>query len=144
MLTALIAGNVLLQLPIGWLADRYPRRPVLWGCALTTAVLLMLLPWSMHTVWMWPILLVGGTTGYGVYTVSLTDLGDRFSGQELIDGSAAFSSMWGAGALLGSIMGGASMSRFGPDGLPYSLALVYAFLVAGLILRKPPRKKPVA
>jgi len=55
---------------------------------------------------MWLVLVVIGSTGYGVYTVSLTSLGDRFNGQELINGSAAFAIVWGIGALFGSVAGG--------------------------------------
>ena len=134
-LTALIIGNVVLQFPLGWLADKYPHRLVLAGCALATVLGLLLLPMVMATLWMWPTLVLVGATGYGVYTVSLTSLGDRFSGAELVNGSAAFAVMWGTGALFGSVSGGWSMSVFGTHGLPIYLALVYLLLVAGLIVR---------
>jgi MFS family permease len=134
-LTALIIGNVVLQFPLGWLADKYPHRLVLAGCALATVLGLLLLPMVMATLWMWPTLVLVGATGYGVYTVSLTSLGDRFSGSELVNGSAAFAVMWGTGALFGSVSGGWSMSVFGTHGLPIYLALVYLLLVAGLIVR---------
>jgi MFS family permease len=117
-LTALIIGNVLLQMPIGWLADRYPKRAVMGVCALSTAALLLLTPVTMATIWMWPMLIVLGATGYAIYTVALAELGDRFQGQELVQGSAAFATMWGSGALLGSVMGGWAMAAFGPHGLP--------------------------
>ncbi len=134
-LTVLIVGNVVLQFPLGWLADKFPHRLVLAGCALVTVVGLLILPFVMATFWMWPVLVIVGAAGYGVYTVSLTSLGDRFSGQELIDGSASFAVMWGAGALIGSVSGGWAMIGFGPHGLPVSLAVVYLLLVVGLVLR---------
>ena len=134
-LSALILGNVVLQFPLGWLADKYPHRLVLAGCALATVLGLLLLPLVMATIWMWPTLVLIGATGFGVYTVSLTSLGDRFSGPELVNGSAAFAVMWGAGALFGSISGGWSMSVLGAQGLPLYLALVYLLLVVGLIVR---------
>jgi MFS family permease len=134
-LTVLIVGNVVLQFPLGWLADKFPHRLVLAGCALVTVVGLLLLPFVMATLWMWPVLVIVGAAGYGVYTVSLTSLGDRFSGQELIDGSASFAVMWGAGALIGSISGGWAMIGFGSHGLPVSLAVVYMLLVVGLVVR---------
>lgn len=135
MLTALTIGNVVLQFPLGWLADKYPHRLVLTSCALFTAVGLLLLPAAMGTLWMWVILVLVGTSGYGVYTVSLISLGDRFEGQELVNGSAAFAVMWGSGALLGSISGGWSMNLFGPHGLPVYLAVIYFLLVLGLLVR---------
>ncbi len=134
-LTALIVGNVVLQFPLGWLADKFPHRLLLAGCAFVTLVGLLILPFVMATFLMWPVLVTIGATGYGVYTISLTSLGDRFTGQELVDGASAFAVMWGAGALIGSVSGGWAMVGFGSHGLPVSLALVYLLLVVGLIMR---------
>ncbi len=135
ILTALIVGNTVLQFPIGWLADKYPHRAVLAGCAFVTVVMLMILPWVMATALMWPVVITAGAAGYGIYTVSLTSLGSRFNGIQLVNGSAAFAAMWGVGALIGSLSGGWSMTLFGPHGLPYHLALVYLILVIGLAMR---------
>lgn len=134
-LTALIIGNVFLQFPIGWLADKFPKRLVLGACAIVAALFAALLPMVMATPWMWPVLIVMGAAGYGVYTVSLASLGDRFMGHELVTGASAFAIMWGVGALIGSVAGGWSMTSFGPHGLPALLAAAYALLVLGLIVR---------
>jgi MFS family permease len=134
-LSVLIIGNIVFQFPLGWLADRVSHRLLLAGCALVTVVMLLVLPFVMASNWMWLVLVVIGSTGYGVYTVSLTSLGDRFSGQELINGSAAFAIVWGMGALFGSVAGGWAMSGFGPHGLPLSIAVVYLLLVVGLGIR---------
>ena len=134
-LTALIIGNTVLQFPLGWLADCYPHRLILTGCASLTAIGLIVLPFAMQTLWMWPLLIAIGTTGYGVYTVSLTSLGDRFKGQELVSGSASFAVMWGIGALIGSVSGGWTMSVFGSHGLPIHLAVIYMILAVGMMAR---------
>jgi hypothetical protein len=86
----------------------------------------------MASPWMWPNLALAGATGYGVYTVALAELGDRFSGADLVAGSAAFASTWGLGALAGSFLGGWSMAGLGPDGLPLLLCLAYLVLLAVL------------
>jgi MFS family permease len=132
ILTVLIAGNVFLQFPIGWLADVLPKWLVMAGCAMVTALLCFAMPASMGTAWMWPLLLVVGAAGYGIYTVALADLGDRFSGDELIQGSAAFATMWGAGALIGALAGGWAMAAFGPHGLPVLLGLTYLAMLAAI------------
>lgn len=118
ILTALIIGNVLLQFPIGWLCDKYSHHWILTGCALITSVLLLFIPFVIDSSLKWPLLILVGTAGYGVYTVSLTALGDRFKGVELVNGSAAFAIVWGLGALFGSVSGGWAMAGFGPHGLP--------------------------
>jgi len=128
ILSAMILGNVFLQFPIGALCDRFPTRYIMAGCALITATTLILLPFLLHTILLWPLLVMMGTTGYGVYTVSLVALGNRFSGIELISGSASFTLVWGFGALLGSIGGGMAMLASGFYGLPFSLAFIYLVL----------------
>ena len=135
VLTALIVGNTILQFPIGWLADKYPHRLVLAGCALVTVIMLGTLPLVIATPLMWPVLILAGASGYGIYTVSLTSLGSRFQGVELINGAAAFAVMWGIGALIGSISGGWAMELFGPHGLPVHLMGVYLLLALGLGMR---------
>jgi MFS family permease len=136
ILTALILGNVLLQFPIGWFSDKFPHRLVLAGCALTTAITLMMLPAFIDSIFKWPLLVLMGTAGYGVYTVSLASLGNRFSGIELVNGSASFAIVWGFGALIGSVSGGWAMLGFGSHGLPISLALVYFLLALGVTHRQ--------
>ncbi len=136
ILTALILGNVLLQFPIGWLCDRFPHRYVLAGCALITSITLCFLPGVIDSGLKWPLLILMGTAGYGVYTVSLAALGDRFSGIDLVNGSASFAVVWGFGALFGSVSGGWVMLGFGPHGLPISLALVYLLLALGVSWRQ--------
>ena len=136
ILTVLIAGNVFLQFPIGWLSDVLPKWSVMGGCALVAAILSFAMPAIMGTAWMWPLLLVIGAAGYGVYTVALSDLGDRFSGDELVQGSAAFATMWGGGALIGALTGGWAMAAFGPHGLPALMGVTYLAMVAAIAISR--------
>jgi MFS family permease len=140
-LTALVAGNILLQFPIGWLADLYPKRQVMAGCTMATIIGLLVLPLSMGSWPMWPVLLVVGSTGYGLYSIALAELGDRFHGDELVAGSAAFASMWGTGALVGATAGGFAMAEFGPHGLPLSLALFLGLFLLAIIVRDYERRR---
>ena len=104
-------------------------------CTLITVLFAILLPYTGTSIWLWPVLVILGAAGYGVYTVSLADLGDRFQGNELVAGSAAFAVMWGVGALIGSVSGGWAISLFGPNGLPLLVAFSYAVLFTGILLR---------
>jgi MFS family permease len=140
-LSALVVGNAVLQLPIGWLADRYPKRRVMFWLAVLTTVLLLLLPFVMGSLLMWPLLPVLGAAGAGLYTVGLAELGERFEGEEMIAGAAAFSTMWGTGALIGSAIGGIAMYGFGPHGLPLSLAAFLMVFLAMIIWRGNPQAR---
>ncbi|HUR42472.1 MAG TPA: MFS transporter [Aestuariivirga sp.] len=140
VLTAFIIGNTVLQFPVGWLADHFPKRAVMMGCCIVTAIATALIPLSFETWVLWPILTVAGAASAGIYTVALAGLGERFSGHELVTGTASFATTWGIGALGGSLLAGWSIKAFGPDGLPYALALVFAVFILGAFangLRKP-------
>ena len=121
MVTALAFGNVFLQLPIGWLADHFPKRLVITWCFIVTGVGLVMLEWLIETIWIWPLLMIVGASSFGIYSVGLASLGERFKGPDLVAGTAAFSAMWGAGALLGSVVVGYAIQAQGPAGLPNSL-----------------------
>lgn len=141
LLTVLILANVFFQLPIGWLADHYSHQRLLLSCSLMAAIALLVFPTLIGSLLMWPALVIMGAAGFGLYTIALISLGDRFTGTELIDGMSAFSVVWGLGALLGSVMGGWAMAEFGPHGLPVSLAIIFAFLSIGLVWRLITRSK---
>lgn len=123
-ITALSLGNVFFQIPIGWIADRTSKRSTMVGCFIIAAVCVALLPIAISTIWVWPLVLFAGAAGFGIYTVGLAELGDRFSGPDLIAGTSAFSTMWGLGALIGAALSGAAMDIFGPHGFPATLLVM--------------------
>jgi MFS family permease len=135
-LTAFVFGNIALQFPIGWLADHMNKRTVMAGCALVTAIASLLIPISFGTPMMWFLLLITGAASAGIYTVSLAQLGEQFSGSDLVAGTAAFSTMWGTGALFGSLIAGWSMQGFGPDGLPYTMAAIFVAFIVSIYVQR--------
>jgi len=133
-LTAFVLGNTVLQFPIGWLADHLPKRWVMVGCGVLSGACSFLVPFVFGTWMLWPVLTVMGATAAGIYTVALAELGERFSGHELVTGTASFSTMWGVGALVGSLLAGWSIAGLGPDGLPFTMAAVFAvFIISGIV-----------
>jgi MFS family permease len=132
-LTAFVMGNTVLQFPIGWLADHMPKRIVMAGCGAITCVCSFLVPFVFGSWALWPVLTVMGATSAGIYTVALGELGERFSGHDLVAGTAAFSTMWGLGALVGSLLAGWSIAAFGPDGLPFTMAAVFLVFIIFVI-----------
>jgi len=131
LLAVLIAGNIVFQVPIGMLAERWSPRAVLVLAALLTVGGAALLPVVIDSVLIWPFVFLWGPLSYAVHTLSLIELGARFTGNTLIAGNAAFALMWGFGGIIGpSAMGGA-MDVLGPDGLPLVIGTLYLGL-AGL------------
>jgi MFS family permease len=134
VLAAGIAGNVLMQYPMGLLADRWSRGGVIAVTAAITVVLSLAMIWTVTSWLIWPVVIVAGSTGFAVYTISLTILGDSFEGPDLIAGSAAFSAMWGVGGLAGPPIAGAAIDAFGVNAMPVTLAASYVVLLIGLAL----------
>lgn len=129
LVTALSLGNILLQIPLGLAAERVGGRRMVVVCALGTAACALLLPVVVQTPLLWPILVVLGGVGYGVYTMALVELGSRFSGAMLIAGNAAFALVWGVGGIIGAPSAGAVIQVLGPVGLPAVIACLSIGLV---------------
>jgi MFS family permease len=132
--TAMALGNVVLQLPLGWLADRTSKRVVMAGCFVVCGGGMLVIQPLMDTIWIWPVLPVLGAAAFGIYSIGLAMLGDRFTGSDLVAGTTAFSSMWGLGALAGSVLAGVAMDVFGPEGLPLSMFGVFLLYVLALVV----------
>ena len=140
-LTAFVLGNTVLQFPIGWLADHFPKRWVMVGCGVLSGGCSFLVPFVFGSWALWPVLTVMGATAAGIYTVALAELGERFSGHELVTGTASFSTMWGLGALVGSLLAGWSIAGLGPDGLPFTMAAVFGVFILSIAAGTAPARR---
>jgi len=134
-LTVLVGGNFLLQFPIGWIGDHIPRRRVMLACSLITAASCDLLPHVMGHWLMWPVLVLLGACGFGIYTTAIAILGETFKGASLVAGTAAFATMWGLGGMLGPAIAGWSIELAGADGLPFMLSALFVIFSVLLIAR---------
>ena len=133
-LGVLIVGNVFLQIPLGWLADRTSRHKVMLLCAVTTLFGSALLPLVIRCPGLlWPMLFIWGGAAFGVYTAALAELGDRFSGAMLLTGSAAFGLMWGVGGIAGPASVGLLAQFLGMAVFPFSLGIPFGLFVLMLI-----------
>jgi MFS family permease len=141
-----IAGNIVLQYPVGWLADRLPRRRLLAACAgLATLLSLALMSTTVATTpaLLWPVLLVHGGMSGGIYVLALALMGERFKGASLAGANAAFILTYEIGAMAGPPLAGLSFSIGGPPGLPLVFALALAILVpTALMAQQPARRSP--
>jgi MFS family permease len=126
MLMVLIVGNILLQIPIGWLADRISRRNLICWLSFGTTTGSILIVWLIEgSLLIWPVLFFWGAIAFGTYTVAMVELGDRFSGTLLLAGNSAFGLMWGIGGIIGPSIAGTAMDLMGPEGLPVTLGILF-------------------
>ncbi|MBB3172407.1 MFS family permease [Endobacter medicaginis] len=132
LLSAMMIGAIVLQLPIGWLADRLDRRRLIVGLSLAASagafawpVLLRTPPLAFALVFVW------GGVFVGIYTCMLAEIGERYSDTTLIGIYGAMGLFWGVGALLGPLAVGL-LSRSWQHGLPMFCAiacLVFAIAI---------------
>jgi MFS family permease len=133
--TAFVAGNIVLQPPIGWLADHLDRAGVMTGCALVSAGAGLLLPMAGSSPWtVWPLLVVWGGAAFGIYTVGLTLLGQRFAGGDIARANAAFVMVYTVGSVVGPPLSGGAMQYLGRNGLGVSLAGFYGAAAAAALV----------
>jgi MFS family permease len=119
LLLAYSAGEIMIALPIGWLADRVSRPYLLIGCALAAALaVFMLLTITESRTYAWSIAALAGGLVVSLHNIALIMLGERFRGAELPIVSTAFSMTYALGSAGGAAIGGAAMALFGPVGLP--------------------------
>ena len=132
LLSMIGLGNVILQIPLGFLSDRIgDRRILLIACAVVGLLGMLVMPW-FATNWtlMAAMLFVWGGSVAALYTVGLAHLGSRLTGRELASANAAFVFCYGFGTLIGPQVIGIGMDAFGPDGFGYSQAQFIALTVA--------------
>jgi MFS family permease len=118
LLIVMSLGNVVLQYPIGLLADRFDRRLLLILFALLVAAGTAGLPFFlMDPIWRWILLFLWGGIMGGIYTCGLALVGQRFQKDELAGANATFIFTYEVGTLAGPVVGGFAMSLWDPNGL---------------------------
>lgn len=136
VLAVAVAGNAVLQIPVGMLCDRFSALKVMLAACLVTILLAAALPWAISNFWIWPLAFFFGTAAYSIYTAALAILGQHLQGEELMAGSAAFASMWGTGGIIGPSLAGLMVDGFGIGMVPLFFILIYGLLIAGLALAR--------
>lgn len=116
--SAILLGDTACAFALGWLADRVGRARVHLGAALVVALLLPTLPALAPLPWLrWPVLVALGAAAGGIYTLSLTGIGERFHGPALVTASSLIGASWSVASFFGPIITGALMRTAGPDAL---------------------------
>jgi len=118
LLSLFLIGNLLFQLPIGWLADKLNRRTVLAVCAGISAVGPIVVALVADNLLMAALpLLIWGGTAWSLYSIALAMLGDRFQGTALATGNAAFVIAFEIANVIGPPMAGGALELWPPHGL---------------------------
>ncbi|MFG1419040.1 MFS transporter [Xanthobacter sp. V0B-10] len=110
LMSVMMVGAILLQLPIGWLGDIMDRRRLVIALAAASALGAAVWPLALgHALATYALLFAWGGAFVGIYTIMITIVGARFKGGDLVGIYAVSGLFWGLGALVGPLGAGISM-----------------------------------
>ena len=136
LMFVMMFGAIILQLPIGWLGDMVDRGKLIIGCAVLATLGAALWPFALQSeIATYALLFVWGGVFVGIYTLTLTVVGSRFSGGDLVGIYALMGLTWGAGALVGPLLAGISMQA-GTHGLAIFAAVACGLFAVAAIMRR--------
>jgi MFS family permease len=145
VLTIVLGGATLVQIPIGWLADRVDRRRLLIAIPIVAILMVMAFPFAIASAWLlWPTALLYGCTIGSLWAVSLILVGERYRGPDVAAANMARGVLYGLGAFAGPLVTGFAFELWMPHGVLAVIAIVaLLFLpVAVFSERGPPPHQP--
>jgi MFS family permease len=143
-LTLVAFGNVVFPVPLGMLADRTKKNPLLVLFALFGFAGALALPAFVadRAAYGAGLFVWGGVVG-GIYTVGLALLADKFQGARLVSANAAYIMMYSLGMMAGPPTLGLGLDLASPRGMFDALAVLFmAFLGLAAALMGPFRRQP--
>jgi MFS family permease len=143
-LAAYVLGGALVQLPLGWLADRFDRRWVLIGisvaslasCALTIAVA----GFGAELIYLAAAFF--GATTMPVFSVSTAHGHDFASDDERVELSAAFMFLYAIGAIASPLIASRLIESYGASAMFGFIFLAHLLLILFGLVRMRARPSP--
>lgn len=128
--TILALPTALAQPLVGWFLDKTSRTGVALFSAITAGLSFIAIPFLESQATILIAFGIMGTASFSLYTCALTILGERFAGEALVAGSAAFALAYAIGSAAGSSTVGAVMDIYSPAAGPVTAgSVVLAFAV---------------
>ena len=140
----LALGTLFFQWPLGWLSDKRGRRSAIFlssSGALFISIIIISADIKGPLLFLLFFLFGGG--GMPLYSLAVALMNDRLKTEEMVQAAGTLILFYGVGAASGPIISGMVMSKVGPQGLFYTMALpVFLFLLFTVLrLIKVPRLK---
>jgi len=130
-------GGTVLQLPIGWMADRSSYKTGQLVCGLVVVLGTLAIPFSQALPWLSTLIVFvwGGAIG-GMNTLAVIEAGDRVAEYQVSTAMTAIALFYTLGSVLGPIATGATVSYVSPHGLMISVGVAGGLFIALLMLRR--------
>lgn len=135
LMSTMTVGAVILQIAIGYLADKVSRTRLTVFLAFAFIGLSLLLPIALSDPsWAFALVFVIGGVVLGFYTVGLAVVGQNVNSNDLAAANAAFMVMYQLGAIVGPVAAGAAMTNSPIWGFVISLCVVMALALVVLLV----------
>lgn len=137
LLSVMLLGATVMQVPIGWVGDRTNRRYLLIILALMACGGALLWPMAIRQPALaYPLLFVWDGAFASLYSVAMAAAGNRYRDGDLIAIYALCSLAWGIGSFTGPAISAAAMQA-SPHGLAlFAATLCGLFALLPLLLKK--------
>lgn len=131
-------GSLALQIPIGRLSDRFDRRSVLVCVAVAAGAVSIVIAvigasagvWSLYAL----AFAIGGLSAV-TYPIAMAHASDYSSPQQMVSFMAGLLLAFGIGASVSPFLASLAMKFFGPGGLYFYAAAVYAMMASFTLYR---------
>lgn len=135
IITAVIVGVLISQVPLGLAADRFGKRRTLFACAVVLAITFALMAMVQDWRWFIPTGILTGAMAGSLYPLGLAIIGSVIRPERLGAANSLFSLAFGIGSLTGPAVSGFAMTHLGDRWLFYlPMALTTLFVIELLVL----------
>lgn len=127
---AAFIGGLILQFPLGWISDHYPRRKVILVTTIVAGVAATAGAFVEPTSRLMPVvMLVYAAVAFPMYSMGISHVQDQVPSHLMIPASAALLAFYGVGAIAGPLVTAVAVGMAGPVAFWWSLAVAH-FLLA--------------
>ena len=145
VVTVIAAGSLMVQYPLGKLADRIALKLLLMVSAILLLASSALLPFTAaQPTLIWAVAAAWGAVGGGLYTLILVHIAHAYRGVAVAAATMAAVVAYTAGNIVGTGLGGLAMELSPELGLPLLLLTLSAAMIAVIAFGRDMRKEPAA
>ena len=138
LLSIASTGPLFIQYPVGWMADRFGRRPMMLATTLIAIGVSAAIVSLPHGSFYWLVALVTLLASMlsPLYALGVGQTNDYVSKNDFVSASAGLLFAWGLGAIIGPIAAAPAIRFFdNPNGLFYFISTCHVLLASFIMYR---------
>lgn len=132
LISASVFGGILFQWPIGYLADFFKRKKIVFLTAIALVIVSLLT--AVYPQFLILEIFIFGGFAFTLYPLSMAHTSDLMEKEKWAAAISALSILYGMGSIIGPPAAAFFIDKLGPQGLFYFFAVV-SFILSGFSLR---------